>query len=243
MHILVTRPEPGATELRHRLEAAGHRVTLAPMLLIEIDAGAVPPLDGIAALIATSRNGLRALIDSPHAATARALPLFVVGPGTARLAREAQFSTIIEGQGTAAELVPVIAARLGASGGRLLHLAGDEVAFDLKGALEARGLSVVQPALYRSKPADRITPEGAAALRAGEIDAVVVMSPRTADVLVALLDAGGLSAAAKGLTFICLSDAVAHRLAPLGADKLEIPAKPNLDALLSHIARLTAASG
>lgn len=243
MHILVTRPEPGATELRHRLEAAGHRVTLAPMLTIEADAGAVPPLDQFAALIATSRNGLRSLLESPHAAEARALPLFVVGPGTARLAREAGFETIIAGNGTAADLVPLIVAQVGASGGRLLHLAGEEVAFDLKGALESAGLHVTQPALYRSKPADRIAPEGAAALRAGDLDAIVVMSPRTADVLVARLKAEGLTEPARDLVFFCLSEAVARQLAPLGPVRIEICPRPNLDALLSHIARLTETSG
>jgi uroporphyrinogen-III synthase len=243
MHILVTRPEPGASELRHRLEAAGHRVTLAPMLTIETDPAALQSLDGIAALIATSRNGLRALIEGPHLAAALALPLFVVGPGTAKLAREMGFRDIVEGTGTAAGLQPVIAGRLNPAAGALLHLAGEEVAFNLKGVLEASGYAVRQPQLYRAVPATRIEPEAAQQIAEGGIDAVIVMSPRTADVLAHCLSAEGLRDAARGLTYVCLSETVARHLAPLGPLRMEVAHLPNLDALLGLLDRLSAATG
>ena len=65
MHILVTRPEPDATLLRKKLEAAGHLVTVEPPAGDRALPPAALPLDGITALIATSRNALRALSRIP----------------------------------------------------------------------------------------------------------------------------------------------------------------------------------
>ena len=87
MHILVTRSESDASELKAQLEAQGHAVTVEPLLQIEpilIDAEAV---HGAQAVVATSRNALHALTDSPARHTALKLPIFAVGPSTAELAR------------------------------------------------------------------------------------------------------------------------------------------------------------
>ncbi len=48
---------------------------------------AIDSVEGIAALIATSRNGLRALSHSPYLRDALAIPLFVVGRSTLEEAR------------------------------------------------------------------------------------------------------------------------------------------------------------
>lgn len=240
MHILVTRPEPGATELRLRLEGAGHRVTLAPMLSIVVNREALPDLEGVAGLIATSRNGLRALEGLRQLPVAQTLPVFVVGPGTARLARDLGFSTIIEGAGTGSGLVPVIGEWVAPGAGPLVHLAGDEVAFDLKGALAAKGYEVQQVAVYSSIPCDRLAPEVVAEIARGAVDLVVVMSPRTAEVLVERLLDAGLGDAAHRLTYVCLSEAVARRLIPLIPARIEVADAPHLEALLSRIVQLTA---
>ena len=83
MRLLVTRPEPDADETAARLTAMGHDVLVQPMLRIVF----APPPEDIpepAALIATSRNGVRALAAWPAAAHWRETTLFVTGEGTAR---------------------------------------------------------------------------------------------------------------------------------------------------------------
>ena len=100
MHVLITRPEPDAAALRAQLEALGHQVTVEPLLKIEHLPIASDVLDGIAGLIVTSRNGLRALAASAAFNAARELPLIAVGPGTAQLARELGFAHVVEGSGT-----------------------------------------------------------------------------------------------------------------------------------------------
>ena len=65
MRVLVTRPEPEASELRVRLEQMGHTVTLAPIMQIDLFPPAADVLAGAQALLATSRNALKALALSP----------------------------------------------------------------------------------------------------------------------------------------------------------------------------------
>src|SRR6476660_5292664 len=124
MHILVTRPEPDATLLREKLEAAGHLVTVEPLLVIEPCPPEALPLDGITALIATSRNALRALSAHPDLDRARALSFFTVGPGTARAAADLGFIDIIAGSAAAPDLAPLIAGRITPAAARLLHMRG-----------------------------------------------------------------------------------------------------------------------
>ena len=108
MHVLLTRPERDAAALRARIAALGCRVSLAPLLDIQLRPIAADALAGMTAIVATSRNGLKALAHSDALQTARALPLFAVGPATAQLAQDLGFKTVIPGAGTGADLVPVI---------------------------------------------------------------------------------------------------------------------------------------
>ena len=61
MRLLVTRPEPDALKLRAALEERGHQATVEPLLRVSFEDADAIDLDGVQALIATSRNGLRAL--------------------------------------------------------------------------------------------------------------------------------------------------------------------------------------
>ena len=65
MRLLVTRPEPDALKLRAALEERGHEATVEPLLQVSFDDADPIDLDGVQALIATSRNGLRALKSHP----------------------------------------------------------------------------------------------------------------------------------------------------------------------------------
>ena len=90
MRLLVTRPEPDALKLRAALEEHGHEATVEPLLSVSFaDADAID-LDGVQALIATSRNALRALKSHPLRGEARKLPLFAVGRATAAEAPRAR---------------------------------------------------------------------------------------------------------------------------------------------------------
>jgi len=235
MRLLVTRPEPDALKLRAALEEHGHEATVEPLLSVSYDNPDPIELDGVQALIATSRNALRALKSHPLRGEARKLPLFAVGRATAAEARALGFEMVLTGAGTAPELVTHIVSVSEPSAGLLLHLAGDRLAADLKAELELHGFRVVQPVVYRMQAATALSEDTVEQLAEGEIGGVILMSPRTATIYVTLMRKQGLASVARGLTHFCLSEAVAKRLEPLGAVRAEIADAPRLEEVLALI--------
>jgi uroporphyrinogen-III synthase len=242
MRLLVTRPEPDATELKAHLIARGHEVLIEPLITVSFDEGDPIELEGVQALIATSRNGLRALAERPAIEQARALPVFAVGPGTAATARALGFENIIRGPSGARELVALLAERAEVNGGPLLHLAGDTLAFDFAPELKRLGFHVVRPIVYTTAAADRLSGSTVARLRDGLIDGVLLLSPRTADVYAALIHQQALVAASRRIVHFCFSAAVARRLAPLDPVKVEVAARPALQEMLALVTRVASQS-
>jgi uroporphyrinogen-III synthase len=235
MHILVTRPEPDANALRTRLEAMGHRVSVFPLLTTMFRDDAAIDLGGVSALVATSRNGLRALLRRPLHTQCLALPIFTV-------AREAHFKTVIEGTASARELVETIAHHEVSRSGTLLVLRPDEPAFDVSGALRQKGLTVREVTLYTTVPQDTLDPAVAAAIENKDMDAVLLMSPRSAATFTHLIQKAGLGSAARELAYLCLSSAVVGPLSPLHPVSIHTAVKPNLEEMLALVAVLASKS-
>jgi uroporphyrinogen-III synthase len=234
MRVLVTRPFPDAERQADALKARGVTPVLAPLLKIEFLPQADLPLGGAQALIATSRNALRALAQHPARDKALSLPLIVVGETTAEEAARQGLGEIIVGEGTAASLVPLIAKTFEPAKGPLLHLAGERLAFDLKGALEKWGFAIEQPVLYRAAAAEVLPLEAADALAEGEIGGAILMSPRTAAIFARLLRKHGLETAVPRLCCYCLSAPVAETLASLGA-RLCVAPRPREEDVLALV--------
>jgi len=241
MRLLVTRPEPDAHRQGELLAARGHDVVLSPLLAIEampeVDLG----LDGAQALIATSRNALRALASRPELAAAVRLPLFAVGDATAKEAEGLGFGAVTAAAGTGEMLARLISDTLDPGDGPLVHLAGETVAFDLKSALAAKGFTVKQPVLYRAVAAPALSEEAISRLTAGGIDGVILMSPRTAATFTDLVRRHGAVTQASRLICYCLSAAVAQAVRPLGATTI-VAAEPREEELLALISTEAASS-
>lgn len=236
MQLLLTRPDlgPDGDELEAALKNAGHDVARAPLLTIT-HTGTLPVFDGIAGLIATSSNGLRAVAPFPEAALR--LPLYAVGPATAALARVLGFRRVLEGEGDGHALARLIRAEVDPEAGRLLHLSGDKLALDLAEALRPDGYDVARAVVYRAEPADGLPPETVEGIREGTFDGVILMSPRTARVYADLVQSCGIAAEAGRLVHFCLSEAVARETRPLGPPKVVVATKPNSQEMLALIAR------
>jgi len=235
MRLLVTRPEPDALKLSALLEEAGHEAAVEPLLSLSFKGGEAIDIEGAQALIATSRNALRALKASPALALARQLPLFAVGKATAAEARALGFGLVVTGAGTAAELVAHIVSALDPAAGLVVHLAGDTLATDLAGELETHGFRVAQPVVYRMLPATTFADRTVEELAKREIDGVILMSPRTAAIYATLVRKHGLTSAVRSLPHFCLSAAVARRLQPLGAVPTRIAEAPRLQEVLALV--------
>src|SRR5262249_49251548 len=148
-------------------------------------------LAGAQALIATSRNAIRALVLHPQRDEALKIPLFAVGDATADAARALGFGDVVTGPGRAAELGALIARSASPERGPLLHLAGDTLAFDLNSALKAQGFAMRKAVVYRAVPVETLPGQALELLETRRIDGVILMSPRTAGIFAALLDQHG----------------------------------------------------
>jgi uroporphyrinogen-III synthase len=241
MRLLLTRPEPDAAELRSELEALGHQVLTEPLLRIELLPVPARGIEGAQALVVTSRNGVRALAGGealPSALSAHGLPLYCVGEETAALARASGFSNVVTGAGKAQDLVPLITRELTPASGPIIHVAGEQLAFDLAGALSAQGFGVRTVTAYRAVAAGRLSGETAGAIAGGRVDGVVLMSPRTAATFAGLVAAAGLADEAAKLNYICISDAVAQGLGTLAPDRRVIAKSPNRAGIIAAAGRV-----
>jgi uroporphyrinogen-III synthase len=232
MRVLVTRPEPDASREAERLIARGHQAVLAPLLAIEFLSGVPLPLEGAQALLATSRNALRALASHPALGEARKLPLLAVGDATASEARALGFAEVTIGPGTGSKLAELIVNEFEPERGCLVHLSGEVIAFDLKAALEAQGFAVRRVVLYRAKPAGALPAQALSPLKAGQLDGVILMSPRTAATFARLAGGPEVVTQSKRLVCYCLSEAVAEAVAPLGCD-IRVAAQPREEDILA----------
>ena len=240
MHVLITRPERDAADLKARIEALGCRVTLAPLLDIELLDVAAGTIDAASAIVVTSRNGLRALAKSPALDQARSLLVFAVGDATATLARGMGFERIVEGQGTAASLVPLIVEHASTQTGAIVHLAGDHTAFDLAGALLANGIPLKTVEAYRAVACKTLLEPVPALLAEGAVDAVILMSPRTARTWSDLTQALPRKTDFTKVTHICLSHAVAEGLHSPAPVPIEVASQPNSGEIVALVYRLAA---
>lgn len=235
MHVLVTRPEPDSLKLVGLLQKRGHEATAAPLsslVPLGIDADS---LEGVTALIATSRNALRSLVGSDALALARRLTVFAVGSGTAEEARRMGFARVVKGPGTAADLGPLIASMVDPAEEILLHLAGDRVAVDIAAELAETGIRVESRTVYRMEPAGRLPANAVSAIAAGDIDAVMLMSPDAAVIWSRLVGIHRLSDRVREIVHLCLSDAVSRRLSALGELEIHVASRPSLEEMLALV--------
>ncbi len=235
MRLLVTRPEEDAVAFKAELIALGHQVTIEPLLKISTEDADPIELDDAQALIATSRNGLRALAKTQQLEAAKPLPLFAVGPGTAMVARGLGFTNIVEGPSSARELVPLVAEHADVNAGPLVHLAGDAVTEGFVDELHRLGFFVTQPIVYRTEVASRFASPTVASMRNKRIDGVILLSPRTAQVYVDLVQLHSLAVACRDIVHFCISQATADRLAGLEGLPIRISPRPNLQDMLALI--------
>ena len=198
---------------------------LAPLLQPRWFDGAPLDLSGVAAVLATSANGVRALL---RRTDRRDIPLFGVGPQTTQEARAAGFSRVENADGDAASLAEAVPRWLQPDAGALVHVCGKETAGDLAERLGASGYLVRREILYAVE-ALKLPQEAEAALGAGEIDAALFFSPRSARIF--LEQAAGLKLAA--VAALCISPATAAMLPQGRFAAIRIAARPNQDALLA----------
>jgi uroporphyrinogen-III synthase len=229
--ILVTRPQPAAGDFADRLRREGFGALVAPMTeYVELDhhIGDISRYNGF---IFTSAQGVNIFARS---FTERYIPIFAVGDATAHTAEAAGFQRVYSAQGDAAALQELVATEKDSLHLKnMLHVCGEDTAEDFGAALLDIGIHVTRVPVYKAKFVDRLPSETAQALKQGEITTVTLLSARTAENFVKLVQADpALSGTTTGIEVICLSDRVAEAAKPLPWRVMRIAASPQLESVM-----------
>ena len=231
--VLVTRPEPGASETAQRLETLGYlplKLPLHEIRTLPANAGAIP--GKIAAVAITSANAVRraqrALLERLSN-----LPCFAVGEATATTARSAGFSNVIEGGGDAETLAETIIARRPA--GAVIYLCGRVRRPVFEQRLTGAGVTVISVETYDTAAIVRTVEELSDAVGTEPVDYALLYSANAAEALVAVMGRAELRDSFKNTIFACISTRVTDVVAGKTSGKILVAGEPSETALLSML--------
>jgi len=225
--ILVTRPEPGASQTAHRIAALGFVPVVAPVLAITAAAGFHLP-DCIAATVITSRNAIAACPRFCHERV-----VFTVGTATAACATAAGFSHVIDADGDASALAKLVADSLSPQRGSLFLPTGRGQGLSLAGSLRKSGFRVIRRVAYRTASVPVLPDAAVSDLERGQLTAAMFFSTETARHFVRLVLAAGLGESVSDVEAVSISERPAMALRRLTWRRISVAAKPNQDAMLS----------
>ena len=224
VRLLVTRPEPDASETAARLNALNIETVVDPLLIAETLTTTLPPAEGFAALAVTSANALRALHDRGELPRLLRLPLYAVGDRTAAVARDFGFAEVVSAAGDFGDLVTLLAKA--GIGGPVLYPAAKQQAGDLAKALAPHGVMVITVPVYAMNPAARLK----ATTDFKDLDGALFYSRRTAQTFVTLADR---AAERSRLGMLCLSEAVAEPLIAAHFVRVSLADHPSEEAMMA----------
>jgi uroporphyrinogen-III synthase len=226
--VLVTRPEPGASDTAAQLAALGYMPVIAPLLAIETLPADLPTVASVQALLVTSGNAIDAL-----PASHRHLPLFAVGDTTAARARHGGFDHVRSAEGDAHALAGLVRRSCRADAGPLLLATGRGQGMALAAALRAGGFTVIRREVYAAVPVAALPQAAAQALADGGLAAALFFSAETARHAVHLLRSARLHEAVRGLDALAIGKPAAVALEALPWRQILTASRPTQDAMLA----------
>ncbi len=229
VRMLVTRPEPDASETALKLSALGIEPVVEPLLRYETLTTTLPDPKGFAALVLTSANALRALEQRRVIDTYRHLQTFTVGDRTAAAARKLGFTDVVSAEGDARDLVALLAEA--GLAGPVLYPAARERSANLGKALARHGVMVITSEIYGMAPANALI---AAALARNSMAA---RSPPRCSFRAAPPKPSSISppkwpANKASLGMLCLSETVAAPLLAAHFGRVNLSDHPSEEAML-----------
>lgn len=230
--LLVTRPEPDATDTAHQLEALGLDTIRAPMLVMKPLETALPAAGELGALVLTSANAIRALEARGQLDAYLDLPVFTVGDRTAEAASEAGFARVESAAGTVDDLAALLTRA--APDGPVLYPAAYHLSADLAGELAPHGIDVRTVRIYDMLPAHDLPEDVQTRIAAGTLVGVVFYSRRTAETFCHLVNSAGLTdKARRDIMALCLSENVAEVLVEAGFVRIALADHPSAEAMVA----------
>jgi len=206
--VLVTRDERPGGRLSSALRDAGAEPVLAPMIHV-VPADDLQPVDAALTALAdydglliTSAHAIRFLVERAEtrgvSLAESGIPVYCVGPETARVTREAgvPVSAIPDGRHDAESLLETIVQRFSPSGRRYLFPCADDARAILPTGLAAAGASVDSVVVYHTMPAEQSASELNALMEEAGVEILTFTSPSAARSFAERLDEDGMRTAA-----------------------------------------------
>ncbi len=248
MAVLVTRPHPDNAATAAALRARNLEAVLAPMLRQEVVAFQLNGDAAYSGVLVTSANALRAVEQHPALPGLLACPLYAVGDHTADEARRLGFTTVFSAGADAIAMRQLLDDHM--RDGRLvvaeplLYLAGADLSRNLAAELRADGIEVVKVTVYKMAMVTDLPRAAADQFTAGECEAVLHYSRRSARAFTEAARAGGVEICALSVPQVCISEAVAAVVREAGALQVQVAATPDeigvfaaLDRALAPLSR------
>ena len=230
MKILITRPEPDASDLALKLVSRGYQVLTAPIVDIVQYKDTLINLERISAVITSSKNGIRALA---NASNDRSTCLYVVGKGSKEEAERIGYKNINVGPGDAKGLCDLVCKQLSPSDDDLLCASGMHQSFDMHKYLISKNFSITKVVLYEVKAKKNFPIKIIRAMKNKEIDALLFYSPRVAELFVKFLKEKNLVKQACNFDVICISKKVAKKIENIGWQRVLIAESPDQSSIFS----------
>jgi uroporphyrinogen-III synthase len=226
--VLITRPEPGATQTASRVTALGFAPLIAPLLSIH-RTGRMRQLPArVGATLLTSRNAVAGCPASCHD-----LPAFAVGDATAKCAADAGFTRIKIADGDAVALAALVARTLNPQAGSLFLPAGRGQGGELAMSLRQSGFRVFRRTVYEALPVSVLPVAAEKHLRQGEVRAAMFFSAETARHFVRLVHAAKLDETVSDVEAVSISDRSTVALKQLPWRRISVAVEPNQNAMLA----------
>jgi uroporphyrinogen-III synthase len=225
--VLITRPEPGASDTAARVAAIGLMPIVAPLLEIRPLPVRMLP-QRIAAVVLASGNAVDAL-----SGFCRSLPVLTVGAATARRASLAGFTNVSSADGNAVALAALVRSRVRPADGPLLLAAGKGQSLALAADLRASGYRVVRRIVYVTIPVPRLPDPAKAALLDDHTRTVLLFSAETARHFLRLVRQAGLLDTLADREAITIGPQAAMALKQVPWARIRVAAKPTQDDMLA----------
>jgi uroporphyrinogen-III synthase len=226
--VLITRPEPGASETAVRVSAMGLRPITSPVLEIRILPIQLPPAARLQAIVTASGNAIPALPPGYHR-----LPLLAVGAMTASRARAAGFSHVTSANGDARALAALADRTCDLQGMPLLLATGRGQGEALATDLRVRGFRVIRRAVYAAIPVPALPEAARQALVGCDVTAALFFSAETARHFVLLVRRARLHEAVRTVEALAIGQPAAMALKVLPWRRIRVAARPTQDAMLA----------
>lgn len=246
--VVITRPSEDAYDYAGELAREGFKCFVEPMLEIERQAFEINALSRYQALLFTSANAVRIFCDAAfnlegvRAEDVRAMPLFVVGKYTAKIAAEKGFKHIKDAKGTGDDLVALVASEATDTATPLLHVRGKHIARPLDVLLAQVGIQLDPLIVYEAVRAQGLSDDFTALLDDQVPMAAVFYSKRTVETFIELARRAGRLDKLLSTKALCVSEAVLKYVQPYNWAGTYASDVPNRDGMLALLQAVSGAA-